>query len=187
MSSVQWIGAGAMPAQEPAGELVARPARAAAPWWVRRSWEADFYAVLLVLAIIGLGVFASVEAVAEYRWEKAAYAAFKARHAGDLVVLPVLDLQAREHFIDDMAGGALFVALEVIAGLLLRRHSRSLRSGERQRRQPRKPRRGATVVVTETFRDAASEPKPRAAAAERAATVVWGDRVARHEAAPGHD
>jgi hypothetical protein len=39
------------------------------------------------------------------------------------------------------------------------------------------------MVVTETFREPA-ETKLRPPAAERAAVVVWGDRVGRHEATP---
>ncbi|HVC54247.1 MAG TPA: hypothetical protein VND87_19695 [Stellaceae bacterium] len=177
---MQWVQPGAMvsgSAHEPAEAI-----RRNKPNRVRLE-PVDIVSILLVVAIIASGIVASVWAVQQYRWEQAAYAAFKARHIHDIVVPPVFDWPGRERLVGQMVGGAGILILELVAGLVLRRHARAISRGERPERKPRPRRRVAQVVVRETFRPAATEAKSRPAA-ERAATVIWGDRVARHEAAP---
>ncbi|MGH7094189.1 MAG: hypothetical protein ACREFB_11720 [Stellaceae bacterium] len=181
MSSVQWVQLGAA-ASDPMHEP-ARADRRRKPIGIRLE-PIDIMSIFLVLAIIASGIVASVWAVHQYRWEQAAYAAFKARHIHDIVVPPVYDWPGRERLVGQMLGGAGFLIVELVAGLVLRRHARAISRGERRERKPRPPSRAAQIVVQETFRPAATEAKSRPAAAERAATVIWGDRVARHEAAP---
>lgn len=179
MSSIQWVQPGA---------VVSASAQKPAPSVRRDTLDgislepADILSILLVLAVIATGIVASVWAVQQFRWEQAAYAAFKARHIHDIVVPPVFDWAGRERLIREMLGGAGVLVLELIAGVILRRHAKGASRGERRRRIPR--RRAAKVAVRETFHPLVPETGSRpAAAAERAAAVIWGDRVGRHEAA----
>jgi hypothetical protein len=181
MSSVQWVQPGAMASGSAHKSVEA--IRRNKPNRIRLE-PVDIVSILLVVVIIASGIVASVWAVQQYRWEQAAYAAFKARHIHDIVVPPVFDWPGRERIVGQMVGGAGILILELVTGLVLRRHARAVTRGERPERKPRPRRREAQVVVRETFRLAATDAQPRPAAAERAATVIWGDRVARHEAAP---
>jgi hypothetical protein len=146
----------------------------------------DLLAVLLVFSITAIAAYMTPIVVEEYRWQQAARVAFYARQTAPAIpVQPLFDRAAHERFIDQAAGSVAILAIE---GFLVVWFGNGRLADRRRERQTRKAaaRRQRPVAVTANpvVVEEAWHPTPSPAAAERAAIVVWGDRVAQHEREP---
>jgi hypothetical protein len=146
----------------------------------------DLLAVLFVLTVTALASYMTPIVVAEYRWQQEARAAFYARQTAPAIpVRPLFEKAAHERFINEAAGSIAILAIE---GFLVVWFGRGRIADRRRERLARKAaaraQRPIAVTANPVVVEEAWHPRPTPAAAERAATVVWGDRVARHEREP---
>jgi hypothetical protein len=147
---------------------------------------ADLLAVLLVLTVTALATYMTPVVIEEIRWQKAAREAFYARQTAPAIpARPLFEKAAHERFINEAAGSIAILAIE---GFLVIWFGRGRLAERRRERLARKAaarlRRPIAVTANPVVVEEAWHPRPTPAAAERAATVVWGDRVARHEREP---
>jgi hypothetical protein len=146
----------------------------------------DLLAVLFVLTVTALATYMTPIVIEEIRWQKAAREAFYARQIPPAIpVQPLFEKAAHERFINEAAGSIAILAVE---GFLVVWFGRGRSAERRRERLARKAaarlQRPVPATANPVDVEEAWHPRPTPAAAERAATVVWGDRVARREREP---